>query len=149
MGTSQSEPCNQLGKEIWEWCICRNIWISAGHIPRVQNTTTISTTEWMIDRTLLTRALAKINFHPVINLFASRLNAQFPRYVAFKPNPGAAAIDALAWYPKTMQMCISPPIKLGPGKNLLRLPGKTNERHPLNKSLTLLVYLLLGNSSPV
>ena len=49
----------------------------------------------MIDRTLLTRTLAKINFHPDIDLFASRLNAQFPRYVAFKPDPGAVAIDAL------------------------------------------------------
>ena len=33
MGTSHSDPCNRLGKEIWEWCIDRNIWLSAAHIP--------------------------------------------------------------------------------------------------------------------
>ena len=39
MGTSHSEPCHRFGKEIWEWCIDRNIWISAAHILGVHNTT--------------------------------------------------------------------------------------------------------------
>ena len=165
MGTSHSDPCNRLGKDIWEWCISRNLWISAAHIPGAQNITADfesrranSPTEWMLDSTILTRALGQINFQPDIDLFASRLNAQFPRYVAFRPDPRAVAIDALtlnlshynfyafppfsviasflqkvqedgatgicaipdwptqAWYPKAMHMCITPPIKLGPGK---------------------------------
>jgi hypothetical protein len=33
MGTSHSTSCNQLGKQIWEWCNNRSIWISAAHIP--------------------------------------------------------------------------------------------------------------------
>ena len=28
MGTSHSHPCNFMTKEIWEWCLERNIWIS-------------------------------------------------------------------------------------------------------------------------
>ena len=101
MGTSNSGSCNRLGKDIWEWCASRNIWISAAHSPGFQNTTADfesrkanSATEWMLDSTVLTRALAQINFNPDIDLFASRLNAQFPQYVAFKPDPGAVAIDA-------------------------------------------------------
>ena len=37
MGTSHSEPLNTLVKEIWEWCIQRNLWISVAHIPGKQN----------------------------------------------------------------------------------------------------------------
>ena len=33
MGTSHSDPCNSLAKEIWEWCIVRKIWLSVAHIP--------------------------------------------------------------------------------------------------------------------
>ncbi|CAB4023700.1 Hypothetical predicted protein, partial [Paramuricea clavata] len=32
MGGTQSRPLNQLAVEIWQWCIERNIWISATHI---------------------------------------------------------------------------------------------------------------------
>ena len=32
MGTSHSSPLNKLTKEIWLWCIPRNIWLSAAHI---------------------------------------------------------------------------------------------------------------------
>lgn len=102
MGTSHSDPCNRFGKDIWEWCIARHIWISAAHIPGSQNITADlesrkmhSSTEWMIDSTILHEAIVKINFRPDIDLFASRLNTQFPRYVSFRPDPRAVAIDAL------------------------------------------------------
>ena len=32
MGTSHSEVCNYITKEIWDYCIQFNIWISAEHI---------------------------------------------------------------------------------------------------------------------
>ena len=32
MGTSHSGHLNELCKEIWDWCIAPNLWISAGHI---------------------------------------------------------------------------------------------------------------------
>jgi len=32
-GTSHSDLCHTLTKEIWAWCIPRGIWISAAHIP--------------------------------------------------------------------------------------------------------------------
>ena len=56
---------------------------------------TNSGTEWMINNSVLQKTLAGMNFHPDIDLFASRLNAQFPRYVSFRPSPGAVAIDVI------------------------------------------------------
>ena len=37
MGTTHSDSCNSLAKEIWEWCIARDIWVSVAHIPGKQN----------------------------------------------------------------------------------------------------------------
>ena len=41
MGTSHPDSCNSLAKEIWEWCIARDIrlsvWLSVAHIPGKQN----------------------------------------------------------------------------------------------------------------
>ena len=96
MGTSHSDPCNRLGKEIWEWCIEHKIWLSAAHIPRVHNIKTDfesrrtnDNTEWMLDRASLNNA----SLRPTIDLFASQINNHFPQYVSFKPDPGAVAVD--------------------------------------------------------
>ena len=37
MGGSHSEICNNVTKQIWFWCIDRNIWLSAVHIPGKKN----------------------------------------------------------------------------------------------------------------
>ena len=103
MGASHSDPCNRLGKEIWEWCISRKIWLSAAHIPGVCNIQadfesrrTNDTTEWTLDSTSLRNSLSQLSLCPTIDLFASRLNAQFSRYVSFKLDPGAVATDAFS-----------------------------------------------------
>ena len=37
MGGIKSIPCNDMATIIWEWCIQRNIWLSAIHIPGSDN----------------------------------------------------------------------------------------------------------------
>ena len=37
IGTSHSDPYNSVVKVIWDWCIARQIWISAAHIPGKNN----------------------------------------------------------------------------------------------------------------
>lgn len=103
MGTSHSEQLNALNDEIWEWCIGRNLWISAGHIAGKCNVEADQAsrqnqiaTEWMLQKTLLSHALGELQFTPEIDLFASRINCQFPQYVAYRPDPGAVAIDAFS-----------------------------------------------------
>lgn len=101
MGTSHSEQLNTLINEIWDWLISRNLWISAGHIAGKSNVDADqvsrqnqTATEWMLNKTLLSQALESLQFTPEIDLFASRLNCQFPQYVAYRPDPGEMAIDA-------------------------------------------------------
>ena len=101
MGTSHSWPLNDLGKQIWDWCISRNIWISSAHIAGKSNTDADlesrknrSESEWMLDKELLSEALKALKCNPDIDFFATRLNSQFTRYVAYRPDPGAIAIDA-------------------------------------------------------
>ena len=37
MGGVKSENCNDMAFQIWEWCISKQIWLSARHIPGSQN----------------------------------------------------------------------------------------------------------------
>ena len=78
MGTCHSDKCNSIGVKIWEFCMSHNtIWLTAAHIPGSSNYRAdkeSEDTEWMIDPTLLGKALDALNFKPQIDLFASRLN---------------------------------------------------------------------------
>ena len=86
---------------IWLWCIPHKIWLSAAHIAGkcniqadLESRHSVTETEWMLNNTLLSNSLGELDFTPEINLFVSRLNAQFPRYVAYRPVPGAWSVDA-------------------------------------------------------
>lgn len=37
-GSSKSRYCNKIAREIWYWCINKEIWLSAGHIAGSKNT---------------------------------------------------------------------------------------------------------------
>jgi len=106
MGTCHSEKCNQVTKEIWEFCIGNNIWLSAAHIPGVENVSADRESrldrkekEWQLNGQLLKQSLNRLHVEPEIDLFASRINAQYDKYVAYRPDPHAIAIDAfsLTW----------------------------------------------------
>ena len=100
MGGIKARDCNALAIEIWEFCIERNIWLSAVHLPGVQNVIADRLSrefneqvEWRLNRGF--EGLCNMFGTPEIDLFASRLNAQLPRFVSWKPDPDAEAIDAL------------------------------------------------------
>ena len=38
MGGSKSPDCNSVTRQIWDYCIERNIWLSASHLPGCENT---------------------------------------------------------------------------------------------------------------
>ena len=121
MGTSHSDLCHALTKEIWEWCIPRGIWISAAHIPGKKNTVadyesrkTAGPAEWKLDPISLQTALEHLHFLPEIDLFASRVNHQFPRYCSFKPDPTAEAIDAFTINWHNLRFYAFPPFSIMP-----------------------------------
>ena len=103
MGTSHSVACNHITYQMWMWCIENNIWISAAHIPGKDNIAADQESrrhnldaEWKLNLDLLNNALDFLNFVPDIDLFASRINFQFSRYISFKADPEAFAVDAFS-----------------------------------------------------
>ena len=85
MGGSHSAICNFLARETWFWCIDRNLWISAAHLPGTSNVAAdkashvfCDQTEWKLDETI---------FESITAYF------YIPRYVAWQPDPGAEAVE--------------------------------------------------------
>lgn len=92
----------QLTKEIFMWADQRKITLSASHIAGVSNVEADAEsrahnidTEWMLDPYIFNK-VCNIFGKPDIDLFASRLNAQLPNYVAWRPDPNAQDIDAFS-----------------------------------------------------
>ena len=92
---------------IWEWCIQRNIWLSATHIPGSDNIQADKESRALRDSTEW--SLSQEAFNAIhdrwgpfdIDLFASRLNFKVPQYVSWRPDPGAQFINAflMDWKP--------------------------------------------------
>ena len=84
-------PCLlALTLELWQWCLERNIMISAQHVPGKLNSIAESesrvfndSSEWKIDPQTISPFLKGCE----IDLFASRLSAQLPQYVSWRPDP--------------------------------------------------------------
>ncbi len=120
MGTSHSDPCNELAKIIWEWCMNRNIWISVAHIPGKSNIVADfescrnqRESEWMLNKTSLSEALKRLKMSPVIDRFAS-ICKQFQRYVSYRPDPDAEAIDAFSLNWENLNFYAFPPFSVIP-----------------------------------
>ena len=83
-----------MAQEIWQWCERKGIWISAAHIPGIENVEADKLsrdmhvdTEWKLDQALLYDALTILDVQPTIDLFASRINTQFALYASYRADP--------------------------------------------------------------
>ncbi len=110
--------CNRLAHQIWLWCEKNCNWIVAAHIPGVinvtadrQSRTSWDNMEWQLCPGKF-RDICQVLGKPDIDLFATRLNAQLPRYVAWKPDPGAESVDAFVQSWGTLFSYIFPPFNL-------------------------------------
>ena len=110
---------NSIARDLWIWAIERDIWVSAEHIPGVENIEAdrasrkqfATETEWMLDPAVFIRVSDL--FGPWdIDLFASRLNNQLPKYIAWNPDPGAVAIDAFTQTWHFTNAYVFPPFSL-------------------------------------
>lgn len=118
MGGSHSMICDDIAKEIWLWCIERDIWLSAVHLPGSVNVEADKAsrvfddnTEWQLRPDLFQLIIDKL-ITPEIDLFASRLNNQIARYVSWHPDPGAVAVDAFSVDWSTEIIYAFPPFSL-------------------------------------
>ena len=107
--------CNRLTRNLWLWCIERNLWITAAHIPGKLNVIadtesrkTYQDIEWKLDP-LVFQKICSLWGKPSIDLFASRLNFQFRPFVSWKPDPEAFAIDAFSITWKEQNFYAFPP----------------------------------------
>ncbi len=117
MGGKQ-DHLNKLAREIWQWCLNKNIWVSAAHLPGVENVEADYESrhfndrcEWSLDKGIFHR-LIEIYGRPEIDLFASRLNAKCHRYVAWQRDPQAEFIDAFSRPWTNLYAYIFPPFSL-------------------------------------
>ena len=99
-GGVKSQECHRIAKQIWIWAENRRIWLSAAHIPGVDNVLADyksrnfeDNLEWELNEKLFNRIVDTFG-QPKIDLFASRLNMKVERFVSWKPDPEALAIDA-------------------------------------------------------
>lgn len=117
MGGIVSKPMDSLAKQIWDWCIHRDIFISASYIPGALNTADYfsrhfsDTTEWMLKREIFSR-LCRQFFVPDMDLFASRLNNQVDTFVSWFMEPGAFHCDAFTLSWQDYNPYIFPPFNL-------------------------------------
>ena len=120
MRTSHSDSCNSLAKEIWEWCIARDTWLSVAHIHGEQNLVADFESqrnqreeEWRLDNAPLQNALSRLNFQLDIDPFVSRNSYLFAKYVS----------EALGWFPRALGMLEQEPIYLKARRDLPQLPS--------------------------
>lgn len=116
---SKSSDLNNLTRQIWHWCHDRLIWLSAAHIPGVENEAadklsrvTHPDMEWKLNSQLLQEALSILDAHPTIDLFATRNNSQFSKFVSFFPDPEAQATDAFSLHWGNLSLYCFPPFSI-------------------------------------
>lgn len=90
-GGSHSLTCNDITRQIWEWCLPRIIWVSTSPIP-VEIRAFDDSTEWKLNVDVF-NTIVNILGTPTIDMFASRLNHQLTTFVSWLPDPQAMAID--------------------------------------------------------
>ena len=139
MGGTKSCSCNDITREIFMWCIDRELTLSISHLPGKLNTEADrasrefhnSNTEWSLDQTAFNELKSKLG-EPDVDMFASRLNHKTPHYIAWKPDPGAAAIDAFTidWSNYNLIYCFPP----------FSLIGKVLQFIQESKTTAILIY---------
>ena len=102
-GSVGSFRCDKIARVIWEFALPKNIWISAAHCPGVDNVEADhgsrhfkDETEWSLQKAIYQAICEKLEVEPVIDMFASRLNAQTQRFCSWRPDPEAAMVDAFS-----------------------------------------------------
>ena len=93
---------NSIVRDLWLWCMNRDITLTAEHLPGVLNTIANEESRVMKDRS--DWRLDPEVFHQIqerwgpleVDMFASRLTTQLERFFSWRPDPEAEAQDAFS-----------------------------------------------------
>ena len=119
LGTSHSELCHHITKQIWEWAEKKHIHIIAVHILGHKNINADRESrelsydlEWMLYPKSLHKALNVLKFNPEADIFASNINYQFDTYFSYKADPKAKAVDSftVSWH--SLKFYVFPPFSV-------------------------------------
>ena len=90
-----------ITKEIWHWASDSSIWLSATHLPEIQNTEADFEsrkyeihTELKLNESVLHFIYGELGFFPTIDLFATILNTQLGTFVSYRPDPNCVAVNS-------------------------------------------------------
>ena len=130
LGGMISPQLNRLAKELWLWCMERSILLKAQHLAGVLNTIADDESRVMKDRCdwqlcprifhLIDKRLGPLE----LDLFASRLTHQLPRYVSWRPDLAAIATDAFTLNWAELRAYANPPWNL-----IGRVLAQTRRQH--------------------
>ena len=119
-GTHSPSLC-LLAIELWEWCILRGIYLLAAHIPGKDNLVAdflsrgkFLPSEWTLNPLIFRQICQVIVPQPEIDLFASTLNFQLPKYCARCRDPQAWRVDALSFPWLGLPLYAFPPFSILP-----------------------------------
>ena len=118
-GGTRSIQCNDLAKNIWQWCAHKNIWFMVTHIPGIENVEAdyesrhfTENTEWSLHPDIFANVIQNMG-KPDVDLFASKNNFQVKPYVSWGPDPFAIAVNAFHIKWNSFDLCyIFPPFRL-------------------------------------
>jgi hypothetical protein len=102
MGGTRSLILASLAKDLWEWCLERQIVLEAQHIPGILNIEADRESRVFVDNNdwkLAPHVFDNLNraWGPLeVDLFATRLSKQLPRFVSWRPDPEAELFNAWA-----------------------------------------------------
>lgn len=109
---------NSWARKIWIWCCKHNIWLSAAHLPGVHNIeadlqsrSSHDNSEWCLNKKFFDLICQSWGV-PDVDLFASRLNFKVNKFVSWKPDPYAFAVDAFSLFWGNDLLYIFPPFAL-------------------------------------
>ena len=119
MGTTKSMTCNNVVKQIWEFCLLNDMYVTCTYIPGKENVLADRASrkeykqgEWMLDKALFQQALNSFDFVPNIDCFATRANAQLAEYVSRYRDPYAVHVDAFSFNWVDYKPYLFPPFSL-------------------------------------
>ncbi len=114
---THSLPLLELTLELWDWCIQRDLFIIAHHLPgrtniqaHLESREFLDNSDWMINPTIVKAFLTNCR----TDLFASRLTRQLTDFIIWRPDPEAQHSDAFTVNWKGLAGYAFPPFNLVP-----------------------------------
>ena len=119
-GTHSPSLC-LLALEVWEWCLLRRVHLLASHIPGEDNLLAdflsrgkFLPSEWMLKTSVFLDFCQILSPPPEIDLFASLLNFQLPKYCSRNRDAQAWKIDAMSFPWSGLRLYAFPPFSMIP-----------------------------------